>query len=87
MDAPLVLVIGKESGAICEGFPEEEIASVVREESLDRIVLVGDYDPAIACPGKGDGCIARAHTLDEGRKIAMELSEGGIVVLAVKTWR
>jgi len=86
-NAPLVLVIGKEGGAICEGFPEEEIASVVMDESPDRIVLVGDYDPATACPGKGDGCIARARTLDEGRDLAMQSPEGSMVVLAVKTWR
>ncbi len=86
-NAPLILVIGKEEGAICEGFPAEEIASVVMDESPDHIVLVGDYDPATACPGKGDGCIARARTLDEGRSLAMQSPEGSMVVLAVKTWR
>lgn len=85
-DAPLTLVIGKERGAICEGFPPGEIASVVREESPDRIVLVGDYDPSTVAAHARDG-VRVAGTLAEGREIAMQSPAGSIVVLAVKTWR
>ncbi|MEM2124570.1 MAG: coenzyme F430 synthase [Methanolinea sp.] len=85
-DAPLTLVIGKERGAICEGFPPGEIASVAREESPDRIVLVGDYDPSTVAPHAGGG-VRVAGTLAEGREIAMQSPAGSIVVLAVKTWR
>ncbi len=87
-NAPLTLVIGKEKGAICEGFPVNEIASVIGEESPDRVILVGDYDPATLYPDGGDGyCISRAGTLDEGKSLAMQSPEGSMIILAVKTWR
>jgi hypothetical protein len=88
MPSPLTLVIGKEEGAICEGFPPEEIASVIRTESPDHVILVGDYKPDEVCQGRiGAGCVMQARTLEEGKARAMQFSDGRIVVLAVKTWR
>lgn len=88
MSSSLVLVIGKEAGAICEGFPPEEIASVIRTESPDHIILVGDYDPDEVCQAwNGKGSVLQTRTLEEGRARAMQFSDESIVVLAVKTWR
>ncbi|MDH7509658.1 MAG: coenzyme F430 synthase [Methanolinea sp.] len=86
--SPLTLVIGKEAGAICEGFPPDEIASVIRTESPDNVILVGDYDPDEVCHAwEGGGRVLQARTLGEGRARALQVPDGSIVVLAVKTWR
>ncbi|HOS81993.1 MAG TPA: coenzyme F430 synthase [Methanolinea sp.] len=86
--SPLVLVIGKEAGAICEGFPPDEVASVISTESPDHVILVGDYDLDEVCRRwKGKGSVLQARTLEEGRTRAMQFPDGSIVVLAVKTWR
>lgn len=76
---PLTLVIGTEGQTICEGFPADEVKSAIEETCPDRVVLVGDY-PEI------EGITAA--DLAEGAGIAYTYSNGGgVIVLAVKTWR
>lgn len=85
---PLTLVIGKEDGAICEGFPGDEIATLIRQEAPERVILVGsDYRPDAALM-IGQGIRASCcDTLAEGRDLALAECRRGMVVLAVKTWR
>jgi len=87
---PLTLVIGKEEGAICEGFPGETIVELVRSECPDRVILVGaTYGPLISESLPGEIPLACCDTLAEGEALALENADPreGIVVLAVKTWR
>ncbi|MCQ8893154.1 MAG: coenzyme F430 synthase [Methanolinea sp.] len=85
---PLTLVIGKEPGSICEGFPAEEIASVIGKEDIDHLVLVGDYEPDSILPrGRESLPVSPARTLEEGRDCALRICREGAVVLAVKAWR
>jgi len=87
---PLTLVIGKEEGAICEGFPGEAIIDVVMSECPDRMILVGtEYGPLVSESLSWKVPITRCDTLEEGKALALEDADGGagIVVLAVKTWR
>lgn len=84
----LTLVIGKEEGAICDGFPAEDVITVIRLDSPDRVVLVGkDYYPQIPSLLKHTIRFSCCNTLAEGRDIALREAGGGMVVLAVKTWR
>lgn len=76
---PLTLVIGTEGQTICEGFPADEVRRAIEEICPDRVVLVGDYPGVEGIP---------AGDLAEGAGIAEEIAtDGGAVVLAVKTWR
>jgi hypothetical protein len=76
---PLTLVIGTEGQTICEGFPADEVKRTIDDICPDRVVLVGDYPEIEGIP---------AGDLAEGAGIAEEIaSDGGAVVLAVKTWR
>ena len=86
--SPFTLVIGKEEGAICDGFPAEDVITVIRLDSPDRVVLVGkDYYPQIPSLLKHTIRFSCCNTLAEGRDIALREAGGGMVVLAVKTWR
>lgn len=87
---PLTLVIGKEEGAICEGFASDAIVELVRSEFPDRVILVGEeYGPLISESLSAEIPLACCDTLAEGEALALEGADGraGIVVLAVKTWR
>lgn len=85
---PLTLVIGKEDGAICEGFPAEDILAVIREEVPERVILVGkDYESGIPGLARQNIRISYCDTLAEGKTLALEDTYGGMVVLAVKAWR
>lgn len=81
-DAPLVLVIGTEGQTICEGFPAAEVRAAVEAISPDRLVVVGDYD-ATDLPHD----TVTAADLEDGIRRAEQMSNGGTIVLAVKTWR
>lgn len=80
--APLVLVIGTEGQTICEGFPAAEVQASVEAIRPDRLVVVGDYDAA-DLPLDA----VTAVDLEDGIRRAEQMSNGGTIVLAVKTWR
>jgi len=85
---PLTLVIGKEDGAICEGFPAGDILAVVREENPERVILVGkDYESGIPDIIRQTIRVSCCNSLAEGKASALEDTACGMVVLAVKTWR
>jgi hypothetical protein len=84
-DQPVTLVIGKEEGAVCEGFPAADVEAAVREIRPARVIVVGDsYDRLVAPAGTE---LHRCRTLAEGREQARSLVSQGCIVLAVKYWR
>ncbi|TAJ44441.1 coenzyme F430 synthase, partial [Methanofollis fontis] len=77
--APLTLVIGTEGRTICEGFPVEEVRAAIREIAPAQTVTVGDYSDV------GD---ESASDLTSGIRIARRITQdGGVILLAVKSWR
>jgi len=72
-DAPLTLVIGEETHAVCEGFPATEISRTVAAVRPNATVYVGEGE--------------KAATLEAGLAAAREITPVGAIVLAVKTWR
>jgi hypothetical protein len=83
---PLTLVIGKEGGAVCEGFPAAAIREVIRDVCPGRVILVGDEYRDMVREGGGPE-YHWCRTLDEGRSLALQVTDSGSIVLAVKTWR
>ena len=88
----LVLVLGEEHRAICEGFPPTEAARAIEEIRPALAVLIGgpEYRSAVAAQLKGQGWsgqLLEAGTLDAGRSCALTARRDGPIVLAVKTWR
>ncbi|MDP2796359.1 MAG: coenzyme F430 synthase [Methanoregula sp.] len=87
----LTLVIGQVEGdgAVCEGFSFGQIISAIEKVRPAKVIWVG----RIPDPGSEDyrsvQDIIDAHctTLDEGRKAAVQKTDKGSIVLAVKTWR
>ncbi|WP_321507852.1 coenzyme F430 synthase [uncultured Methanoregula sp.] len=87
----ITLVIGKAvgDGAVCEGFPPDQVLSVIRVANPQRIVWVGDL-PGRETPGYRELeplLTARAASLEEGYSLAKDNTHTGSIVLAVKTWR
>ncbi|MDR3101647.1 MAG: coenzyme F430 synthase [Methanocalculaceae archaeon] len=80
----MVLVIGMEHHAVCEGFPAEEIRRAAATAAPDRLVL-------IAGTGGTDmpGVDAVCATFAEAKSTALVLAKkiGGCILLAAKTWR
>lgn len=92
--AAVTLVIGQEEDSVCEGFSAGEVFETVSLVQPDILILVGDYLSKTHMtrdrPTSGPGKPTRVHycrTLGEGSELAMRLTEGGGVILAVKTWR
>lgn len=84
-DQPVSLVIGKEEGAVCEGFPDHEVEAAIREIAPDQVFLVGNsYDRVEAPSGT---VLHRCRTFDEGAGQARSRVSKGSIVLAVKCWR
>lgn len=84
-DQPITLVIGKEEGAVCEGFPADDVETALREIRPARVIVVGDsYDRIVAPAGT---VLLRCRTLAEGKEQARSLASQGCIVLAVKCWR
>jgi hypothetical protein len=83
-ERPVTLVIGKEDGAICEGFPEKDIRNVISYADPGSIILVGEAYRGMDLP---DREVSFCRTLEEGRNLALRNAGNGCVVLAVKTWR
>lgn len=82
---PVVLVIGMEHHAVCEGFPEEEIRRAVRAVRPAHLVVLGSAVSGAVVPDADAVCT----TLSEAKDAAAALARtaGGAVLLAVKTWR
>jgi len=84
----VTLVIGKETGAVCEGFPAEELIAATSKIQPARVVLVGEEYAGIeyipGCPGVP---LTHAGSLREGASIARSMTRQGSIVLSVKCWR
>ena len=87
----LTLVIGAVAGdgAVCGGFLPDQVADAIRQVQPARIIRVGknaefpDGTPELAEFNIDCECT----TLDEAHKRAVEITDKGSIVLAVKTWR
>lgn len=79
--ADLTLVIGQaaKDGAVCEGFAPGQIEKTIDMAAPDRVVRVGN--------NPGPGTVRTCSTFEEGKAAAVEMTEKGSVVLAVKSWR
>jgi len=87
----ITLVIGtvKGDGAVCEGFPYEQIESAIRTIRPRLVIWVGESpkregEIRSSVPLKID---AVCQTLKEAEHCALERTTTGAIVLAVKTWR
>lgn len=87
----LTLVIGQAEGdgAVCEGFSPDQMAFAIGKILPRRVIWVGRLpdpgsDADLAVRNRID---AVCTTLEEGRNIAVQKTEKGSIVLAVKTWR
>jgi UDP-N-acetylmuramyl pentapeptide synthase len=87
----LTLVIGQAAGdgAVCEGFSFDQIIRAIEEVRPAKVIWVGRVpDPCSDAGRSVQGTIdAYCTTLDEGLKAALEKTDRGSIVLAVKTWR
>jgi coenzyme F430 synthetase len=87
----ITLVIGQQEGdgAVCEGFPHDQILAAVDTIHPDRLVWVGGF-PTFGTPEYphySRQVTAQAPSLEAGLVLAKQLTEQGSIVLAVKTWR
>ena len=87
----LTLVIGQVEGdgAVCEGFPSDQIVQAIDKVQPTHVVWVGRFpdtgtDPYESLKGRVD---AVCTTLEEGRNTAVRITQKGPIVLSVKTWR
>jgi hypothetical protein len=81
----LVLVIGKEQGAVCEGFPAADVEITIHEICPSQVILVGNSYDQVQVP---EGIqVFRCSSFDEGREQATTIAREGSIVLAVKSWR
>jgi hypothetical protein len=79
------LVIGKEAGSVCEGFPPGDVEKAIADITPDTVILVGEgYDRLKIPPGVKKTV---AGSLQEGRERAIADTSEGCIVLAVKSWR
>lgn len=87
----LTLVIGQVEGdgAVCEGFPAEQIASAIDQVQPSHVVWIGRYPgPDTRLSEELRGMVdAVCTTLEEGRNTAVRIAKKGSIVLSVKTWR
>ncbi|MDR0438989.1 MAG: coenzyme F430 synthase [Methanocalculaceae archaeon] len=82
----VVMVIGMEHHAVCEGFPVNDILRVVFEVRPAHLVIISETND---CVGTFPDADAVCTTISTAKIIALNLAEkiGGIVLFAVKTWR
>lgn len=84
----ITLVIGKEAGAVCEGFPAEELIAAICDIRPARVILVGEeYTGIEHIPGCAGISLTHAESLNEGASIARSMTRRGSIVLSVKCWR
>ena len=84
-DHDLVLVIGMEEHAVCEGFPQDEILRAVRTILPARLILISGADEiSLSCPAD-----AVCRTLIDAKETALGYAKEchGSILFAVKTWR
>lgn len=90
-DPDLTLVIGQAEGdgAVCEGFPAEQIAYAIDKVRPSHTIWIGRYpDPGTDLHEALKGTVDTVcTTLEEGRSAAVRIAEKGSIVLSVKTWR
>lgn len=83
----LTLVIGIESKNICEGFSRQKIEETIRTIQPSGLIIVSenpDSEPINAAP---DIKVNYSDSLKNGRRVAIETTDTGSIVLAIKTWR
>jgi hypothetical protein len=79
------LVIGKEDGAVCEGFPVEDVERAIETIAPVSVILVGkEYGEAMVPSGIEKRL---ANSLEEGRNQAIWSTAEGSIILSVKCWR
>ena len=84
----ITLVVGKETGAVCEGFPAGEIMAAVSVIRPARVIVVGkEYTGIEKNPGCAGIPVTHAGSLEEGASIARSVTKRGSIVLSVKCWR
>jgi coenzyme F430 synthetase len=88
----LVMVIGQEAHAVCEGFDPEEIARTVESVRPCRVIIVGEqyrneYMASSLTRYLETGRIIYTSSFSQGRAIALSTPGDACVVLAVKSWR
>jgi UDP-N-acetylmuramyl pentapeptide synthase len=88
----LVLVIGQEDHAVCEGFQPDEIVRTIETVRPCRVVIVGEqyrneYMASSLTGYAGTSSITHAASFSEGKSIALATTGTACVVLAVKSWR
>ena len=76
-------------GAVCEGFSFDQIISAIEKVRPTKVIWVGRIPDPGSENYRSVQDIINAHctTFDEGRKVAIEKTDKGSIVLAVKTWR
>lgn len=88
----LILVIGQESHAVCEGFPPDEVLRTIDSVLPSRVVIVGnqysnEYMVSSLTRYSQANNITYTGSLVEGKTIALATPDKACVVLAVKSWR
>lgn len=84
----VTLVVGKETGAVCEGFPADEMMRAIGEIRPARLIIVGEEYTGVADHPACTGIpVTHARSLEEGIAIARSMTERGSIVLSVKCWR
>ena len=88
----LVLVIGQEAHAVCEGFQPEEIVRTIETVRPCRVVIVGEqyrneYMAYSLTRYLETSRITYTGSFGEGKSAALANSGNECVVLAVKSWR
>jgi hypothetical protein len=88
----LVLVIGQEAHAVCEGFQPEEIIRTIENVRPCRVVIVGEqyrneYMASSLTRYLETNRITYTCNLGEGKSAAIANTGNVCVVLAVKSWR
>ncbi|HJK68525.1 MAG TPA: coenzyme F430 synthase, partial [Methanocorpusculum sp.] len=85
-EKPVVLVIGMEHHAVCEGFPVNEIRRAVSLVSPAHLVIISGSDGyADQFPDADTICTTLSAATDSALDLAK--TSGGSVLLAAKTWR
>jgi hypothetical protein len=88
----ITLVIGtvKGDGAVCEGFPDDQIRAAIQKIRPRTVIWVGDPPLHTGKPGSSPAPLtidAVCPTLEEAERCAIDRTTTGAIVLAVKTWR
>ena len=88
----LVLVIGQEAHAVCEGLRPEDIVRTIEAVRPCRVVIVGEQYRneymASSLTGYPElNIIAYAGNFSDGKSVALATPGEACVVLAVKSWR